>query len=41
MVSFVTAKRRFEDVQPRPVELWLRELPLSPKGSAKTLDLAV
>jgi integrase len=30
---------RIEDVQPRPVELWLRELPLSPKSKTHVRSL--
>ena len=30
---------RIQDVQPRPVELWLRELPLSPKSKTHLRSL--
>ena len=33
------ADTRIQDVQPRPVELWLRELPLSPKSKTHVRSL--
>ena len=33
------AETRIQDVQPRPVELWLRELPLSPKSKTHVRSL--
>ncbi|MGA2351226.1 MAG: tyrosine-type recombinase/integrase [Terracidiphilus sp.] len=33
------ANTRIQDVQPRPVELWLRELPLSPKSKTHVRSL--
>jgi integrase len=30
---------RIQDVQPRPVELWLRDLPLSPKSKSRVPSL--
>jgi len=33
------ADTRIQDVQPRPVELWLRELPLSPKSKTQVRSL--
>jgi len=33
------ADTRIQDIQPRPVELWLRELPLSPKSKTHVRSL--
>jgi len=33
------ADTRILDIQPRPVELWLRELPLSPKSKTHVRSL--
>ena len=38
-IVHVVVKPPIQDVQPRPVELWLRELPLSPKSTTHVRSL--